>query len=128
MHFRYDLNTVLYYTNALREKKNNIGSFVGLLDSVLISNWLKTNLSEEIVNLFCILWLSHSDMRTAVFYIHATLHIWILIVINIALSDVTEALVPERAPFLFAKTSVILALIEAEETLVCIPVSFISCL
>lgn len=52
MHFRYDLNTVLYYTNALREKKNNIGSFVGLLDSVLIPNWLKTNLSEESVNLF----------------------------------------------------------------------------
>lgn len=34
------------------EKKNNIGSSVGLLGSVLIPTWLETKLSEEIVNLF----------------------------------------------------------------------------
>lgn len=34
------------------EKKNNISSFVGLLDSVLIPTRLETKLSEEILNLF----------------------------------------------------------------------------
>lgn len=49
-------------------------------------------------------------------------------VMNTAVGGVPEALRAEFPPFLSAKTSVSLGLIEEEETSVHIPVSFISCL
>jgi len=49
-------------------------------------------------------------------------------VITIAVGDVTEALIAEFPLFSLQKTSVFWGLVEAEETLVHVPVSFISCL